>query len=253
MKQVVHAIAYGNEDIDLMYEHVIEKFPELLITPPVSSLPEPENETNIAITMYQYMIKLLYSPRFVGIRCTLLCHKNYWSNDQNEDNISLPGAIQELKERFHCSNPFIIDITRQLIDKFILKFPYLLITPDKKTDIPLSNAILQDQPAATLRWLGLAKQAGMEQQVLNYQNNDGNTPLMFMAFSKCGKDVLEKMLQLGAAKTVLMQDKDKRTVVHYCIIKRKQKKINCNIATCFKKFWRESEGNHMPITQTRGS
>lgn len=45
---------HGNDNINPMYQDVIDNFPELLITSPVAALPEPEptNETAEAIRMY---------------------------------------------------------------------------------------------------------------------------------------------------------------------------------------------------------
>ena len=254
MRKFGQGIAFGNTDIDLMTQHVIEIFPELLITSPVASLPEPANETAVAIAMYQYMIELLHSPVFLELRCALLCHPRYWPMPAIEKDIKdrkklcdkfecidfRPKAIDvyphPIKDTFICTNPSTIEITRDLIDKFLLKFPDLLIAPDDHIDISLSDAILQGQTEAASRLLKLLEKAGMAKKMFKHQNKDKHTPLIFMPFSNCGINVLEKMLQLGAAETVWMQDTFKRTAIHYSVLKHQLEQLTVILEYVLNKF-----------------
>lgn len=139
MKKFVHSIAFGTQDSDLMDQHVGKKFPELYgpgiansaqqITP-VSSLPEPEKETAVAIEMYQYMIELLNDPAFFRVKCALLCREGYLSNVQHQNNTTI-SRMRQMRRITHARWPFIMKKTKELIEKFVLKFPYLPIAPDE--------------------------------------------------------------------------------------------------------------------------
>ena len=214
MKKFVEALAFGRSSQALIEQYVLDQFPELLDSSPTKSQPvdtgpialiDPEKHIDIAMAMYQYMKEMVQRIGYV--------------------KVSVPSVRDKYKyctrNTYTNTNQYI----EQLIDELLCKFPQLFLT-DVNGDggIAFFEAIRRGGKSVTLRFLNLLrtidqKTAGkinLLTKVLNHQNCNRYTPLMFLAFSERENVVLmQTMLRLGAKLDV--ENNSNRTVLHVCV------------------------------------